>query len=113
MVSVKLKVAGQEMVNRRVSQFFACLADETRLKILSSLMDGPKTVGEMHFAVGKGRMSLSAVSHQLRQLSDVGVVFSERRGKSKMFQLSDRFCWCMLRDAFRHFNKELCVGDAK
>jgi len=85
----------------KIVSFFSALGDETRLKILKSLMDGDKTVGEIHRSVGG--LTLSAVSHQLKYLSDLDIVVYKKKGKEKIFHLSDKFCWCMLRDAFKHF----------
>ncbi|MBI2630102.1 winged helix-turn-helix transcriptional regulator [Candidatus Pacearchaeota archaeon] len=86
--------------------FFSGFSDETKLKILLSLMEKPRSVNEIYNYVGKEKMTLSAISHQLRQLSDTGIVFSERNGKEKIFQLSNDFCWCIIRDAYKHFSGE-------
>lgn len=106
---LKYNIEQEERVNRRVMNFFSSLSDETRLKILLSLTDGKKSVGEIHKFVGENKMGLSAISHQLKQLSDTGIVFSERNGKEKIFQLTGDFCWCILRDAFKHFSGEKAV----
>jgi len=95
-----------ELTNKKIMNFFSSLADETRLKILLGLTEKPKTVTEIHNIVGKEKMSLSAISHQLRLLSDMGIVLSERKGKEKLYRLSDDFCWCILREAYSHFGKE-------
>lgn len=100
-----------KQINKKVLQFFASLSDETRLKILLSLTDEQKTVNEIHRAVPE--VTLSAISHQLKQLNDVEIVVSEKKGREKIFQLSKSFCWCILRDAFNHFEgktecKECC-----
>ncbi len=100
-------------INQKIMQFFSSLADRTRLKILISLQEHPQTVGAIHDNVGRRKVTLSAISHQLRQLSDLGIVTYERRGREKLFRLSDSFCWCILRDAFKHFEgkskcKECC-----
>ncbi len=90
---------------QRVMQFFNSLADETRLKILIQLTKGAANVNDIHHALGSESMTLSAVSHQLKMLSDLGMVISERRGKEKYFSLSDNFCWCILKDAFNHYHE--------
>ncbi|MBC8500387.1 MAG: winged helix-turn-helix transcriptional regulator [Nanoarchaeota archaeon] len=102
-----------KQINKKILRFFSSLADETRLKMLVSLTKEPKTVNEIYEAVGKDKLTLSAISHQLRQLSDLDIVIYEKKGREKRFQLSDSFCWCILRDAFDHFNgktkcKECC-----
>ncbi len=89
--------------NKKLMQFFSSLSDETRLSILLSLAEKPKTVNEIHAYVGKNKLTLSAISHQLKQLSDTGLVTCERKGRTKVLQLSGTFCWCILRDALSHF----------
>ncbi|MBT3836065.1 winged helix-turn-helix transcriptional regulator [Candidatus Woesearchaeota archaeon] len=79
---------------------FSSLADETRLKMLVSIMDGPKNVTQIHKSVDN--VTLSAISHQLKLLHSLGIVNSEKKGREKYFQLSPNFCWCILRDAFEH-----------
>jgi len=96
--------------NKKVIQFFSAMADETRLKILSSLIEGPRTVNGIHNYVGEDRLTLSAISHQLKHLNDVGIIVYEKNGREKIFKLSDDFCWCILRDAFKHFkHKTKCA----
>jgi len=95
-----------EQINKKVVQFFSSLSDETRLKILLSLADGPKTVNGIYECVGKDKMTLSAVSHQLRQLRDIEIIVCERKGREKYVRLSDDFCWCILKDVLNHFKKE-------
>ncbi len=82
-------------------QFFSSLADETRLKILVGLMEESKNVGQVHEFVGGG-ITLSAISHQLKLLSSLGIIIPEKKGREKYFTLSNNFCWCILRDAFKH-----------
>lgn len=84
-------------------QFFSSLSDETRIKILLSLIDSPKTVNDIHKTVGKDKITLSAISHQLKQLSGINIIIYKRKGKEKIFSLSNKFCWCMLKDAIKHF----------
>ena len=96
--------------NQKLLHFFSCLADETRLNIILAVSQKPKTVSEIHAAVGKSRknkITLSAISHQLRLLSDAGALSYEKNGKEKRFDLSEEFCWCMLKDIFRQFNKKV------
>ncbi|MEK6913426.1 MAG: metalloregulator ArsR/SmtB family transcription factor [Nanoarchaeota archaeon] len=96
-----------------VLQFFASLADKTRLHILLSIAKGPKRVNEIYDFVGRDKMSLSAISHQLKQLSDQGIVSYKKSGKEKIFSLSDKFCWCILKDAFKQFDNDLEIKCAK
>lgn len=98
----------KQAADKKVIQFFSSLADETRLKILLSLTNGPKTVNGIYDYVGRDKVSLSAISHQLKFLSDIDMVQHKRNGQEKNFELSNDFCWCIIRDVFKHFN-----GDSK
>jgi DNA-binding transcriptional ArsR family regulator len=94
----------KKIVDKKVIQFFSSLGDETRLKILLSLTERPRTVNEIYNYVGKERISLSAISHQLKFLSDIDMIHHKRNGQEKIFELSNDFCWCIIRDVFKHFN---------
>ncbi len=98
-----------DVTKNRVLNFFGSLADETRLKILITIANGPTNVNEIHRSVGKEKLTLSAVSHQLRLLKDLGVVSCEKQGKEKLYELSDNFCWCILRDTFKQFNNNIKI----
>ena len=104
---MKTTQESQQLVDKRVIQFFASLADETRLKILLGLTDNPKTVNEIHDYVGREKISLSGISHQLKFLSNIEMVHHKRNGKEKIFKLSDDFCWCIIKDVFKHFDGNL------
>ena len=93
-------------INKRTLEFFSTLADETRLKILFSLTKKKKTVGEIYNEVGKKKMTLSAISHQLKQMENLHIVISEKKGREKFFSLSDEFCWCILKNSIEHFDKK-------
>ncbi len=88
---------------RNTAQFFAALSDETRLKILLSISDEPKTVNKIHESLGRKNITLSAISHQLKKLAGLEIVVYKKKGKEKTFRLSDKFCWCILRDVLKHF----------
>ncbi len=94
-------------VKKEILDLFACLSDETRLKIVLSLLEKPQSVNDIHAALGKG-ITLSAVSHQLKQLYQLGIINYEKKGRTKNFRLSDKFCWCILRDALGHFKENHC-----
>ncbi len=98
-----------ETAKKNVLNFFSSLADETRLKILLSISNEKRNVGEIYNFVGRDTMTLSAISHQLKQLSDLGIVTSNKEGQEKYFELSDKFCWCILRDAFKQFNSNIKI----
>lgn len=95
--------------NEKVMNFFSSLANETRLKILLSIARGKKNVGEIYSFVGKDKMTLSAISHQLKTLADLRIVSSKKEGKEKYFELSENYCWCILRDTFKQFNNNIQI----
>lgn len=97
----------RELVTKKIIGFFAAIADETRFKILLSLTNGPRTVNEVYLCIGREKMTLSAISHQLKQLRDNDIIFYEKKGREKLFQLSDDFCWCILKDTINHFNEKI------
>jgi len=103
----------QEQTEKNVMQFFASLADKTRLHILLSIAQKSRTVNEIYDFVGRDKITLSAISHQLRQLSDIGIIIYKRNGKEKLFELSDKFCWCILKDAFKQFDKDIKINCKK
>jgi len=99
----------QNLAEEKVMQFFSSLADETRLHMLLAIAENPRTVNEIYDFVGRDKMTLSAISHQLKQLTDMNIITFERKGKEKYFELSDKFCWCILRDAFSQFDANIKI----
>lgn len=102
-----------EHINKKILRFFESLSDETRLMIALSLINGPKNVNEIHCEVGRERLTLSAISHQLRLLRSSGIVDSKKKGREKFFTLSEHFCWCILRDAQSHFKQKTGCAECR
>lgn len=75
-----------EVPDRVYARFFSGLADETRMRIVRYLLNGPKTVGEIAGALG---MSQSRISNHLSCLKWCGYVEAERRGKHVHYRLAD------------------------
>lgn len=88
----------RDTVERLADTMFA-LSTPSRLQIMASLRTGPLTVSEIIAAVG---MEQSAVSHQLRVLRDHRVVSVERRGRERLYGLSDRHIAALLDHGLRH-----------
>lgn len=84
---------------RSVAATLQALATPSRLLILESLSDGPKTVGELTDAVD---MEQSAVSHQLRLLRDLGFVAGERRGRHMIYRIFDSHVAELMQQAIFH-----------
>jgi DNA-binding transcriptional ArsR family regulator len=86
-------------VAERVADTMFALATPSRLQILASLCAGPLTVSQIIEIVG---MEQSAVSHQLRVLRDHAVVTAQRRGRERLYSLSDEDVAALLDHAQRH-----------
>ena len=67
----------KENAKNKVLDFFASLADETRLKILLSIAKKPKNVNEIYDFVGRDKITLSAISHQLNHLKNLTSLLSK------------------------------------
>ena len=65
---------------------FKALSDPTRLRIISALTDREFCVGDLAEALG---MEQSAVSHQLGDMRDRGLVRSHREGRHVYYRLDD------------------------
>ena len=65
---------------------FRALSDPTRLRIVSALVCGEASVGDLAEAV---EMSVSAVSHQLRILRDLRIAKSRREGRKVYYSMDD------------------------
>ncbi|MGC8485719.1 MAG: ArsR/SmtB family transcription factor [Candidatus Baltobacteraceae bacterium] len=68
------------------ARFFSGLADETRLRIVRLLLDGPRSVGELVAALG---IAQSRVSNHLSCLKWCGYVRTQRSGKYVIYELGD------------------------
>ncbi|TMC47545.1 MAG: winged helix-turn-helix transcriptional regulator [Chloroflexi bacterium] len=68
-----------------LARFFRVLADPTRLRIITLLGDGERTVGEIVQAVGGLQPRVSA---HLACLRHCGFVETERRGREVIYRLS-------------------------
>ena len=97
-----------QKINKEILRFFSSLADETRLNIVLHLAKGPKTVSQIHEYLGKNKITLSGVSHQLTHLSNLDILSYHKKGRHKFFELSNNFCWCILKDAYSHYGKTKC-----
>jgi len=60
------------------------MANGARLRILCSLMEGGRTVGELSSLAG---LSQSALSQHLMKMRDAGLVEAERRGQTMVYRL--------------------------
>ncbi len=67
--------------------FFSTMANDSRLKILNILRKGTKNVTEICHSTG---FEQSMVSHNLKLLEYHGMVFMEKRGKYRYYQLNQK-----------------------
>ncbi len=86
-----------------MSAFFKVMGDETRLKILTELLDSSLCV--MHISERVG-MSQSAISHQLAILRNADLVRVTRKGKSVVYSISDEHVRLMLDMALLHISEK-------
>ena len=75
-----------EMDIMKMSLFLKVMADSTRVKILFSIKDEPKSVNEIVELVGATQ---SAVSHQLKIMRNVNIVETSRNGNKIFYSLAD------------------------
>ncbi|MEM5871327.1 MAG: metalloregulator ArsR/SmtB family transcription factor [Candidatus Aenigmatarchaeota archaeon] len=68
-------------------KFFKALSNETRLKIVKSLIHGEKCVCEIFPLV---KRTQSTVSIQLSKLENAGIVEAKRKGKMVFYSIKDK-----------------------
>ena len=86
-----------------VSELFKVFGDVTRTKILSALFETELCVCDITQIV---KMSMSAVSHQLRILRQTKIVKSRRCGKEVYYSLDDEHISQIYRMALEHLKEE-------
>ena len=88
-----------ERTSERVADTMFALSTPSRVQILGCLMDGPHAVVDIMKELG---MEQSAVSHQLRVLRDHGLVKGEKKGRHRLYALSDEHVLALLEAALDH-----------
>ena len=66
---------------------FAALGDETRLRLLARLSDGPQSIAGL---AGGFDISRQAITKHLRVIGAAGLAKSEQRGREIVWQLEQR-----------------------
>jgi DNA-binding transcriptional ArsR family regulator len=82
-----------------VAATLQALTAPSRLLILSELRQAPCTVSQLTAAIG---MEQSAISHQLRLLRTMGLVSTQRNGRSIVYSLYDSHVATLLDEAVYH-----------
>ena len=83
----------------KIATTLQALATPSRLMILTRLREAPCTVTDLAESAG---MELSAVSHQLRLLRNLGLVTGSRSGKNIVYALYDNHVAALLDQAVYH-----------
>lgn len=86
-----------------LAELFKAFADSTRTKILCALSVRDMNVGELAELL---KMSVSAVSHQLRVLRSIKLVRGTKEGKEVKYSLDDDHVTKIIECALTHVNEE-------
>lgn len=86
-----------------LANFYKIMGDPTRLKILITLIEEPKSVGVV---ANKLNMTISAISHQLRVLKDAKLVKANKIGKEVFYELDDSHIKLILDMGIDHIKEE-------
>ncbi len=95
-------LGGEEFkdIDERVAALMGALSSPTRIRVLFALLEaGELSTGELAKAV---RMSMSATSHQLRVLRDLGLVERRREGRRAFYALADDHLGVLLKESLYH-----------
>lgn len=84
---------------QELAEFFKIFGDGTRIRILQTLLEGERNVGELAEAL---EMSQSAVSHQLRVLRQNDLVKYRKEGKTVFYSLDDEHVRMVLEQGMTH-----------
>lgn len=87
----------------RLSSLYKVFGDETRVRIMISLAESEKCVGDIAEVTG---VSQSAVSHQLKILKYSNLVSSRRDGRVVIYALADDHVRTIINMGLDHINEE-------
>lgn len=85
-----------------IADFFKALADPTRVRIISLLVDAELCVGDLCRLLG---MSQPSISQQLRTLRTANLVTMRREGKHIFYTLSDDHVRTVFRQCLDHIQE--------
>ena len=89
-------------VAERLADTMYALSTPSRVLLLGSLLDGPRSVTDLTEALG---MEQSAVSHQLRVLREHDLVRAEKVGRRRLYALYDEHVSTLLHAGLDHVNR--------
>ena len=84
---------------RELANLFKMFADSTRVRILFALMKSELCVCDIAELLG---MTISAVSHQLRELRQTRLVKNRREGKTVYYSLADSHIGLIFAQGLEH-----------
>jgi DNA-binding transcriptional ArsR family regulator len=87
-------IALDEHTAAHVAELFSAFSDTSRVRIISVLAQGEKNVGALAEAVG---ISQSAVSHHMRALRQMRLVWTRKDGRQVFYHLDSHVA-----DLYRH-----------
>jgi len=83
-----------------LAETFRAMADPTRIRMLSALMDGELCVIDLAALLG---MTHSAISHQLRLLRTLHIVKNRKEGRIVYYSLDDDHIRDLFQRGLEHF----------
>lgn len=86
------------------AEFFKVLANSLRIRILDALRDGPLSVTEL---CARLQAEQATLSQHLGILRSRNFVFTERRGTTVLYEVSDPAIWKLLDSAREIFENQL------
>ena len=98
----------QEFI-QELAEFFKIFGDATRIRILQTLLEGERNVGDLADVL---EMSQSAVSHQLRVLRQNDLVKYRKEGKTVFYSLDDEHIRMVLEQGMTHLRHKRCTDGA-
>ena len=88
---------------KEINEFGKGIGNESRYRILQSLLKGHKTVGELVQIV---KLSQPAVSQHLKTLKGSGLVVDERRGQEVFYSVNAEYLLGLLKNLSDQVKKE-------
>ena len=98
-IKIVKKRLPEDILINKLAQTFKNLSDFTRLKILLSLAEDELCVCDI---AALTRVSVSAISHQLRLLKNAALVKFRKEGKMVYYSLDDEHMGKIVNEATKH-----------
>lgn len=83
-----------------LAEIFQALADPTRIRLVSALMDGQLCVYDLAALLG---MTQSAISHQLRLLRNLHLVKNQKEGRLVYYSIDDDHIRDLFQRGLEHY----------